>query len=52
MSGWAGSNKDNWIAFSGVNGLTVDGIGQIDGQGNDWWNSCRAQVSELNSFFF
>ncbi|XP_010254484.1 PREDICTED: probable polygalacturonase At3g15720 [Nelumbo nucifera] len=29
---------DKWIAFSHVNGLTINGPGQIDGRGSSWWS--------------
>ncbi|XP_020088279.1 probable polygalacturonase At3g15720 [Ananas comosus] len=35
------SNADHWITFADVNGLTVDGSGQIDGRGSLWW-ACKA----------
>ncbi|KAG1334150.1 putative polygalacturonase ADPG1-like [Cocos nucifera] len=28
----------NWISFRNVNNLTIDGSGQIDGQGSIWWD--------------
>ena len=34
--------KDSWIDFTYINGLTIDGLGKIKGQGNIWWD-CRAQ---------
>ncbi|XP_071700276.1 probable polygalacturonase At3g15720 [Rutidosis leptorrhynchoides] len=37
--GWesCGSTKGYLIIFSSVDGLTIDGPGQIDGQGSIWW---------------
>ncbi|XP_042751987.1 probable polygalacturonase At3g15720 [Lactuca sativa] len=35
---WTGCvGKDFWISFSWVHGLTIDGPGQINGQGSIWW---------------
>ncbi|CAN0889163.1 Probable polygalacturonase At3g15720, partial [Linum grandiflorum] len=39
MSDWKG-DASLWLLFSNVNGLLVDGNGQFDGQGSDWWLSC------------
>ncbi|KAH7547393.1 hypothetical protein FEM48_Zijuj01G0305000 [Ziziphus jujuba var. spinosa] len=33
LSDWDGFDPENWIVFRDVNGLTVDGNGQIDGKG-------------------
>ncbi|CAI9100147.1 OLC1v1037087C1 [Oldenlandia corymbosa var. corymbosa] len=31
-----------WLVFNGVKGLTVEGNGHVDGQGNYWWGqSCK-----------
>ncbi|KAI3803462.1 hypothetical protein L1987_31614 [Smallanthus sonchifolius] len=38
---WIGYHIDAWLSFSRVNGLTVSGNGQINGQGPIWWeNAC------------
>lgn len=38
---WLSNHGDSWILFYMVNGLTVSGNGQIDGQGPMWWkNAC------------
>ncbi|KAI4317375.1 hypothetical protein L6164_025247 [Bauhinia variegata] len=34
---WSDDDKDAWIRFSGINGLVINGGGQIDGQGASWW---------------
>ncbi|XP_054796751.1 probable polygalacturonase At3g15720 [Prosopis cineraria] len=33
---WGGCSK-MWLSISGVKGLTVDGSGTVDGQGQAWW---------------
>ncbi|KAK9078264.1 hypothetical protein SSX86_002321 [Deinandra increscens subsp. villosa] len=38
---WMSNHADSWLLFSMVNGLTVSGNGQINGQGPIWWkNAC------------
>ncbi|KAM7254014.1 hypothetical protein ACFE04_031696 [Oxalis oulophora] len=34
-------DREHWIMFSQVNGLHVEGKGQIDGKGNSWWAACK-----------
>ncbi|CAK9147123.1 unnamed protein product [Ilex paraguariensis] len=39
---WEKHDASQWLAFSGVTGLIVDGMGMIDGQGKGWWDqSCK-----------
>lgn len=39
---WHGLNKRKWIYFHGVNHLSVEGGGRIDGMGQEWWSrSCK-----------
>ncbi|TKY68029.1 polygalacturonase protein [Spatholobus suberectus] len=38
---WKGQDSSRWIGFSNVDGLIIDGGGQIDGRGSVWWNSCK-----------
>lgn len=33
---WKG-DKDQWILFSDIEGLVVEGGGEINGQGSSWW---------------
>ena len=33
---WEG-DKDQWILFSDIEGLVVEGNGVINGQGSSWW---------------
>ncbi|KAF1892202.1 hypothetical protein Lal_00036561 [Lupinus albus] len=35
-------DKTRWIEFIKVNGLVMNGSGQIDGQGSIWWKICKA----------
>ncbi|XP_052620394.1 probable polygalacturonase At3g15720 [Lactuca sativa] len=38
LDGWKGCIKNNiWIYFTSVQGLKIQGPGQIDGQGSIWW---------------
>ncbi|KAK2651598.1 hypothetical protein Ddye_011454 [Dipteronia dyeriana] len=34
---WEDEDTEHWIVFSDVNGLSVTGNGQIDGEGGNWW---------------
>ncbi|KAL5100221.1 hypothetical protein RYX36_004548 [Vicia faba] len=34
---WAEDKETAWIRFEGINGLVVNGEGQINGQGAPWW---------------
>ncbi|KAL5100220.1 hypothetical protein RYX36_004547 [Vicia faba] len=34
---WAENKETAWIRFEGINGLVVNGEGQINGQGAPWW---------------
>ncbi|XP_077215596.1 putative polygalacturonase At3g15720 [Tasmannia lanceolata] len=34
------SASDHWIKIDHVDGLTIEGPGQIDGQGSEWW-TCK-----------
>uniref|UniRef100_K7M8U1 Polygalacturonase n=1 Tax=Glycine max TaxID=3847 RepID=K7M8U1_SOYBN len=39
---WHGLNQRKWLYFHGVNHLTVDGGGRINGMGQEWWaRSCK-----------
>lgn len=40
---WEGDRDDSeeaWLEFADVDGLLVDGKGEIDGRGGAWWKSC------------
>ncbi|GLT44805.1 hypothetical protein SLA2020_186820 [Shorea laevis] len=39
---WNGLNPRKWLYFHGVNHLTVEGSGTINGMGQEWWaRSCK-----------
>ena len=39
---WKAADLAKWLAFQGVNGLTIDGLGMMDGRGEGWWDrSCK-----------
>nr|BAJ53238.1 JHL06P13.19 [Jatropha curcas] len=39
---WKGLNPRKWLYFHGVNHLTIDGGGTINGMGRGWWaRSCK-----------
>ncbi|XP_031745023.1 probable polygalacturonase At1g80170 isoform X2 [Cucumis sativus] len=39
---WAGLNPRKWLYFRGVNHLTLEGGGEINGMGYEWWmSSCK-----------
>ncbi|XP_022154408.1 probable polygalacturonase At1g80170 isoform X2 [Momordica charantia] len=39
---WAGRNPRKWLYFRGVNHLTLEGGGEINGMGYEWWmRSCK-----------
>ncbi|PSS17861.1 Polygalacturonaseprecursor [Actinidia chinensis var. chinensis] len=35
---WKGRNQGRWLIFKGVDGLSVDGPGMLDGRGKGWWD--------------
>lgn len=37
ITAW-GDNPSSLITIRGVNGITVDGTGTIDGRGSFWWD--------------
>ncbi|MED6143613.1 hypothetical protein PIB30_007554 [Stylosanthes scabra] len=39
---WYGLNQRKWLYFHGLNHLTVEGGGSINGMGHEWWaRSCK-----------
>ncbi|XP_068303859.1 probable polygalacturonase At1g80170 [Pyrus communis] len=43
---WIGLNRRKWLYFHGVNHLTVEGGGTINGMGQEWWaRSCKTNSS-------
>ncbi|KAF9615727.1 hypothetical protein IFM89_026142 [Coptis chinensis] len=47
MSAW-GSDRSKWISFANVNGLIVDGRGQLDGRGDQWWKCAREAKPDVS----
>ncbi|KAL5823205.1 hypothetical protein ACOSQ4_021105 [Xanthoceras sorbifolium] len=39
---WENGDMENWIVFSNVNGLIFTGNGQIDGEGQTWWEQTNS----------
>ncbi|XP_038897077.1 probable polygalacturonase At1g80170 [Benincasa hispida] len=45
---WAGLNPRKWLYFRGVNHLTLEGGGEINGMGYEWWmRSCKINSTNL-----
>ena len=40
------NNIQNWLSFSFVNGLIINGGGQINGQGSIWWYRLLYDVAD------
>ncbi|XP_062156018.1 probable polygalacturonase At1g80170 isoform X2 [Alnus glutinosa] len=48
---WHGMNPRKWLYFHGVNHLTVQGGGTINGLGHEWWaRSCK--INSTNALTF
>ncbi|GMH03635.1 hypothetical protein Nepgr_005474 [Nepenthes gracilis] len=44
---WHGLDPRKWLYFHGVNHLTVEGGGTINGMGEEWWaQSCKVNASK------
>ncbi|CAA7024024.1 unnamed protein product [Microthlaspi erraticum] len=43
---WKG-DKDQWILFSDIEGLVVEGGGEINGQGSSWWEHKGSRPTAL-----
>ncbi|CAK7353656.1 unnamed protein product, partial [Dovyalis caffra] len=39
VAAWSSCGTLCWLCFYSVNGLILDGSGQIDGQGSEWWKA-------------
>lgn len=52
ISAWDGHDKNKWLVFSNVNGLTVNGNGKIDGKGASWWPNEQNQRPTVSRFSF
>ncbi|XP_073053387.1 probable polygalacturonase At1g80170 isoform X1 [Primulina eburnea] len=45
---WSGLDVHKWLYFHGVDYLTVEGDGKINGMGQEWWaRSCKTNTSNL-----
>ncbi|KAK0595723.1 hypothetical protein LWI29_009354 [Acer saccharum] len=43
---WKGLNRRKWLYFHGVNHLSVEGGGKINGMGQEWWaRSCKINIT-------
>ncbi|KAH9666638.1 Pectin lyase-like superfamily protein [Citrus sinensis] len=47
-SSWKGKDRRSWLYFANVNGFTVNGNGEIDGQGSQWWKLCSDDATLSN----
>ena len=48
QSAWNSGEINLWIRFYGISGLTIEGGGVIDGQGQDWWSkSCKVNQQQV-----
>ncbi|PNT71645.1 hypothetical protein BRADI_2g33080v3 [Brachypodium distachyon] len=49
---WIEATIRHWILFKAVRGLTVTGVGTIDGNGKLWWqNSCKVNSKLALTFY-
>eukprot|EP00253_Pinus_taeda_P017289 PITA_17289 len=47
QSAWNSDELNLWIRFYAISGLTIEGGGVIDGQGQDWWSkSCKVNKQQ------
>ncbi|XP_047339845.1 probable polygalacturonase At3g15720 [Impatiens glandulifera] len=46
---WRGRPTNTWVGFFGINGLSLFGSGQFDGQGSIWWSNPCMTNSAQNS---
>ncbi|KOM44581.1 hypothetical protein LR48_Vigan05g218600 [Vigna angularis] len=45
---WLGLDQRKWLYFHGVNHLTVDGGGSVNGMGEEWWaRSCKINSTNV-----
>ena len=45
---WNLLSSNAWINFIGLNNLTVEGWGKLDGQGQKWWEqSCKRNTTNV-----
>ena len=49
LDGWEGCDTNGYmIIFDSIDGLTIEGPGQLDGQGSIWWPGLEVQVKLFN----
>lgn len=49
QSAWNSNERGMWLRFSGISGLTIEGGGVIDGQGQAWWSkSCKVHEQHVS----
>ncbi|KAL5825108.1 hypothetical protein ACOSQ3_021171 [Xanthoceras sorbifolium] len=50
-SAWKDHDVGKWLEFQGINGLNIDGYGQLDGSGQKWWDqSCKLNPGKVLGF--
>ncbi|XP_021738193.1 probable polygalacturonase At3g15720 [Chenopodium quinoa] len=42
---WKNCTDNTWIRFSGIDNLTLDGSGEINGKGANWWHNALQLLS-------
>ncbi|KAK1282027.1 Polygalacturonase ADPG1 [Acorus calamus] len=48
---WQGIDASLWLGFNNVNGVTINGNGNFNGRGLNWWNqSCRVSGDKPGVF--
>lgn len=51
-SAWNSNELGMWVQFSSISGLTIEGGGVINGQGQDWWaKSCKVNKQQVSVLF-
>ncbi|XP_057467639.1 probable polygalacturonase At3g15720 [Actinidia eriantha] len=47
-NGWSNCQGNTWIYFSAVDGLSIQGNGEINGQGSRWWKKDTYEKGSCN----
>ncbi|XP_021769493.1 probable polygalacturonase At3g15720 [Chenopodium quinoa] len=45
---WKNCTDNTWIRFSGIDNLILDGSGEINGKGANWWHSANLSFGDNN----